>query len=337
MYRFAVVGCGKIAYRHAEQICKYGKIVACCDTDETRLNSFSQQYNAAPFSDAHDLFKQNEQQADIAVICTPNGLHKHHTVMALNANCHVICEKPMAIRSEDCLEMINTASANNKKLFVIKQNRHNPPVQELKNILSRQLLGNISGVQLNCFWNRDAAYYQSSWRGTLHLDGGILYTQFSHFIDLLHWLFGDVDNIQGLAANHFHKGIIEFEDMAIFNLRFKNGIVGNVYCTINAFQQNMEGSLTVFGEKGTVKIGGQYLNKMEYAVIQDYQVPALPAGNKPNNYGTYAGSMSNHDVEYENIIHHLQGLPSSVTSVEDAYKTVEMIERIYKAINVLNA
>jgi UDP-N-acetyl-2-amino-2-deoxyglucuronate dehydrogenase len=337
MYRFAVIGCGRIAERHAQEICKYGKIVACCDIEENKLSQFAKKNNAIPFLDADVLFNVNEHQIDIAVICTPNGLHKQHTVMALNAGCNVICEKPMAIRSEDCTEMITAANKNGKKLYVVKQNRYNPPVQELKKILSQKLLGNISGVQLNCFWNRDVTYYNSSWRGTRSLDGGILYTQFSHFIDLLYWFFGDVDTIHGLASNHFHKGVIEFEDTVVANLRFKSGVVGSIYLTINAFQQNMEGSITVFGEKGTIKIGGQYLNEIKYAVIRDYQVPILNKYKEPNQYGTYTGSMSNHDAEYEQIIRHMQNLPSSVTSAEEAYKTVELIERIYKTIQLQSA
>ena len=161
--------------------------------------------------------------------------------------------------------------------------------------------GKIYSVQLNCFWNRNPDY-ANSWKGTKNLDGGTLYTQFSHFVDLLYWLVGDVRNVQAYMGNYHHQGIIEFEDTGAVLLEFYNGAIGTINYTVNSFQKNMEGSLTIFGEKGTAKIGGQYLNELEYQQFDNYKIANLAEGNKPNNYGTYQGSMSNHDKIYDNLI-----------------------------------
>jgi predicted dehydrogenase len=227
--------------------------------------------------------------------------------------------------------MIKAAEKTNKRLFAIKQNRFNPPVEAVKKALDEGRLGKVYSVQLSCFWNRNPDYYQNSWKGTLKLDGGTLYTQFSHFVDLLYWMVGDVKNVNALMANYSHKGIIEFEDTGVVILEFYNGAIGTINYTVNSFQKNMEGSLTIFGEKGTVKIGGQYLNELEYQNIEGYRIENLPEGNKANNYGNYQGSMSNHDKVYDNLIEVLRNGASISTNSFEGLKTVEIIEKIYKA------
>ena len=184
---------------------------------------------------------------------------------------------------------------------------------------------------MSCFWNRNEDYYKDSWKGTKELDGGTLFTQFSHFIDLLYWMFGDVKSVSSLMKNSHHKNIIEFEDNGVSVIEFENGIIGSINYTVNACKSNMEGSLVIFGEKGTVKIGGQYLNELEYQSFENYEIKNLPLGNKPNNYGKYQGSMSNHDLVYKNIIDVLQNNAPISASGYEAMKTVEIIEKLYNS------
>lgn len=269
-------------------------------------------------------------ETDVVVVCTPNGLHAEHSIAALDAGFHVLCEKPMAIKTEDCARMIEAADRMKKSLFIVKQNRFNPPVVAVKKALEEKRLGKIYSIQLNCFWNRGADYYADSWKGTKDLDGGTLFTQFSHFIDLLYWMFGEVKNAHALLRNFHHQGIIGFEDTGVVTLEFVNGIIGTLNYTVNSHEKNMEGSLTIFGEKGTVKIGGQYLNELEYQNIEGYEIIGLSSGNPPNHYGHYVGSMSNHDKVYENLIDVLQNGGTIATGGFEGMKTVEIIEGIYR-------
>jgi UDP-N-acetyl-2-amino-2-deoxyglucuronate dehydrogenase len=327
---FILIGAGRIAARHAEHINKQGKLLAVCDIIETKAKALAEQYSV-PYYTNHTKMLEEIKEADVVSVCTPNGLHAIHSIDALKHGFHVLCEKPMAISSEDCREMINTAALYNKQLFIVKQNRFNPPVIALKKALDEKRLGKIYSIQLACFWNRDKAYYKNSWKGTKQLDGGTLYTQFSHFIDLLYWMFGDVKAVQSFLKNSAHQEIIEFEDSGVVALEFKNGIIGTINYTVNAYKKNMEGSLTVFGEKGTVKIGGQYLNELVYQEIEDYVITGLPAGNPPNNYGQYEGSMSNHGEVYKNLISILNSKADLATNSLEGLKTVEIIEKIYQS------
>ena len=333
--KFAIVGCGHIAQRHARQIQANGKLQAVCDNVYSKADELGKQYNSNIYYSLDDLLN-NEQSLDVLVVCTPNGLHAQHTITALNAGINVLCEKPMAITTADCNTMIKTAESNNKKLFVVKQNRFNPPVAAVKELLINGLLGKIYSVQLNCYWNRDASYYKQSWRGTKDLDGGTLFTQFSHFIDLLYWFFGDIKYAQAITANLAHRGIIEFEDTGIVALEFRNGIIGGINYTVNSFKHNMEGSLTIFADKGTIKIGGQYLNELEYQCAENFEIKNLPQGNGPNQYGTYIGSMSNHDKVYKNLVDVLLYNASMYADAWDGLKTVEIIEKIYNSAKNAN-
>lgn len=326
--KFALIGCGRIAQRHAEHISNNGILVAVCDNVKDKADDLALRYNARAYYRIEELLAA-EQGVDVISICTPNGLHAEHSIKSLNAGFNVLCEKPLATRVNDCGEMIKTAEKANKRLFAIKQNRFNPPVEAVKAAIDEGRLGKIYSLQLNCFWNRNSDYYHNSWKGTKDLDGGTLYTQFSHFIDLLYWMIGDVKSANALTANFAHKGIIEFEDTGVVLLEFYNGAIGAINYTVNSFGKNMEGSLTIFGEKGTVKIGGQYLNELEYQNIDGYSIDNLPAGNKSNNYGNYQGSMSNHDKVYENLVEVLQKNMAISTSAFEGLKTVEIIDKIY--------
>lgn len=328
--KFAIIGCGRIAQRHAEHISKFGELSAVCDIEIDKAEVLGNEYHAKPYKIIDDLLS-NERKVNVISICSPNGLHAEHSIRALNAGFNVLCEKPMAISVHDCGQMIQAAERNNRRLFVIKQNRFNPPVAAVKKAIDDGKFGKIYSVQLSCFWNRNDDYYANSWKGTKDMDGGTLYTQFSHFVDLLYWLIGDVKKANAFMNNYKHKDIIDFEDTGVIALEFYNGAIGTINYTVNSYGGNMEGSLTIFGEKGTVKIGGQYLNEMEYQNIEKFQFENLPEGNKANNYGHYQGSMSNHDEVYKNVIDVLQNGGAISTNSFEGLKTVEIIDKIYRA------
>ncbi len=328
--RFGIIGCGRIAQRHAEHIHSKGILVAACDTVKEKADAMASTYSAKAYYSLEEMLA-HEKEMDVVAVCSPNGLHAQHSIKSLQAGFHVLCEKPMAINVYDCGQMIQAAEKANKRLFAIKQNRYNPPVAAVKNLIDEGRLGNIMSIQLSCFWNRNPDYYKDSWKGTTALDGGTLFTQFSHFIDLLYWMVGDVKSVKSYMGNFNHEGIIEFEDTGVVILEFYNGAIGTINYTVNSYEKNMEGSLILFGEKGTVKIGGQYLNELEYQNIKDYKIENLPEGNKPNNYGNYVGSMSNHDKVYDNLIEVLQHNATITTNSFEGLKTVEIIEKIYSA------
>lgn len=335
MIHFALIGCGRIAQRHAEHINKFGKLVAVCDNVKEKADALANQYNARAYYNAVDLLA-NEKDINVVSICSPNGLHATHSIQALKAGFNVLCEKPMAINVSDCGEMIKVAEQMNKRLFAIKQNRFNPPVEAVKKVIDEGKLGKIFSVQLTCFWNRNADYYHNSWKGTKDLDGGTLYTQFSHFVDLLYWMVGDIKDVEAYTANYAHQDTIEFEDTGAVIIKFQNGAIGTINYTVNSYGKNMEGSLTIFGEKGTVKIGGQYLNELEYQNIEGYEIENLPTGNTANNYGNYQGSMSNHDKIYMNLVDVLENNASISTSAFEGLKTVEIIDKIYYKAKSIN-
>ena len=328
-FKFGIVGCGRIAQRHAEHIQIIGDLIAVCDTDIEKAKALGKKYGVRWFGNLKDMLADCPE-IDVISICTPNGLHAEQSIQALKAGHHVLCEKPMALTVADCSAMINTAERANRRLFIVKQNRFNPPVEAVKKLIDEDKLGKIYSVQLNCFWNRNEAYYSNSWKGTKDMDGGTLFTQFSHFIDLLYWFVGDVEWVTAKTANFHHRGIIEFEDTGMVILKFLNGAIGTVNYTVNAYKKNMEGSLTIFAEKGTIKIGGQYLNELEYQSLEGDPVTDLPPGNPPNNYGQYFGSMSNHDKVYQNLVSVLEGRGTIATSGMEGLKTVEIIEKIYR-------
>ncbi len=325
----AIIGCGRIGRRHAEQVQKAGKLVAVCDIIEERAASLAAEYGVNYYLSADEMLLK-EKGLTIAAVCTPNGLHAEHSILCLDAGLHVLCEKPLAITVAAGQKMLDAAVKNNKKLLVVKQNRYNPPVLALKDLLEKEKLGRIFSFQFNCFWNRPAEYYRNSWKGTKKMDGGTLFTQFSHFIDLLYWLLGDVKEAKAIISNFGHPAI-EIDDSGVVLLEMLSGATGTFNYTVNSYRQNMEGSFTVFGENGTVKIGGQYLNELEYQCIKDTEKILLTPGNTANNYGFYQGSMSNHDKIYENLVKAIYVPGHDFASAEEGLKTVEIIEKIYRA------
>jgi UDP-N-acetyl-2-amino-2-deoxyglucuronate dehydrogenase len=327
---FAIIGCGRIGHTHARLMQERGNLVAVCDNNLENATLLSRNVGCNAYHDYTRMLDAH-QEVDLVSVCTPNGLHAEHSIGSLKRGVHVLCEKPMAIKTTDCEEMIKAADAAAKHLFIVKQNRYNPPIIALKNLIEQGKLGKVYSLQINCFWNRNAEYYHNSWKGTSELDGGTLFTQFSHFVDLLYWIMGDVTDVQAVTDNFGHRGMIDFEDTGAAILRFVGGAIATINYTVNSFRKNMEGSITVFGEKGTVKVGGQYLNLLEYQEIEDCVISNLPKGNTSNNYGIYQGSMSNHDKVFDNIIDVLQNGGKMMTTPFEALKTVEIISRIYES------
>ncbi len=332
MIKFAIVGFGHIGMRHAEHILRnpFAVLTDICDIDSQKLASLTEREAINYYTDYSTMLQHT--QADVICVCTPNYLHATHTIQGLQKHKHVVVEKPMALSTEECQQMINVANQVQKIIFAVKQNRYNPPVAAVKDLLNKGILGKIYMLQVNCFWNRSDAYYaQSEWRGTKAKDGGCLFTQFSHFIDILYYLNGDVTSIKGSIENFAHQHNTEFEDSGSFVMQGENGSLINFNFSTCTFQKNMEGSIVILAEKGTIKIGGQYLNTIEFQNIEDTQLPEINITAKANNYGLYQGSMSNHDKMIQNVIDVLQNKATITTTAEEGKDVVSIIERMYAA------
>jgi len=309
---------------------RVGKLVSVCDIDKNKADDFGALYNSNAWYSIDDLLKQ-EKEIDVICVCTPNGLHAEHSIKSLQGGKHVLCEKPMCIAMEAAWSMIDTAHFFRRKLYIIKQNRFNAPIQFVKKLLDDGKLGKISSFQLNCFWNRPQQYYDGGWRGSKIMDGGLLYTQFSHFIDLLYWFLGDVEEVTGYRKNSGMRNYLEFEDTGTAILKMKTGALGNINYTINSFKRNVEGSFALFGEKGSIKIGGQYLNTIEWQSLDENIQFENEQTTKANDYGFYTGSMSNHHKVYDEFIKALDNKPNDLPKAGEALKTIEIIRKIYKA------
>lgn len=324
---FAVIGYGRIGKRHAAIIDGYenAELVAVCDIKEEKKGSV----NVPFFKNIKELLNAN-LSINVICICTPNGLHAEHALQVLEARKNVVIEKPMALKKVDCEAIIFKSLQVSKQVFCVMQNRYSPPAQWLYKVLNDSLLGKVYMVQINCFWNRDDRYYTpDTWHGSKDLDGGTLFTQFSHFIDIMYWLFGDITNIQAAFQNFSHKKTIDFEDTGLVHFDFINGGKGCFNYSTSIFNQNFESTLTVVGEKGTIKIGGQYMEKVEYCDIENYKMPVLPPSNPPNDYGIFKGSAANHHYIIENVVEVLNDKTTITTNALEGMKVVDIIERIY--------
>lgn len=331
--KFAIIGCGHIGKRHAAMIEQHpeAEVVALCDIkpkEKLDLAGFSH----LPFYNSINTLLKNHPESRVINICTPNALHADQALIALQANKSVVIEKPMDISSEKCREVIEESRRMNKQVFCVMQNRYSPPSVWLKNIMEEKHLGKIYMVQINCFWNRDERYYHKhTWKGTKKLDGGTLFTQFSHFIDMMFWLFGDIKNIRSTFHNFSHNGLTEFEDSGYINFDFVKEGTGSFNFTTSVYEKNLESSITIIGEKGTVKVGGQYMNEVVYCNIKGYTMPELAQSNPPNDYGCYKGSAANHHFIIENVVDTLKGRSHATTTAEEGLQVVDMIERMIKA------
>jgi UDP-N-acetyl-2-amino-2-deoxyglucuronate dehydrogenase len=329
--KFAVVGCGHIGKRHATMINNdpESELVALADNLPS-VKSLSDSYKIPYFSSLDELLS-SDVEFDVLSIATPNGLHEEHAIKGLQTGHHVVVEKPMALSKAGCERIIYEALHQHKQVFCVMQNRYSPPSVWLNEILRKKLLGDIYMVQINCYWNRDERYYtKGNWHGTKDLDGGTLFTQFSHFIDIMFWLFGDITNIHGKFSSFNHTGITEFEDSGFVNFDFVNGGMGCLNFSTSVWNQNLESSITIIAQHGTVKVGGQYMNEVQTCSIKDYVMPELAPVNPPNDYGPYKGSAANHHYIFQNVVNVLNGREAITTNALEGLKVVEIIEKIYK-------
>lgn len=336
--KFAVIGCGHIGKRHASMIKgnDHFELVALCDVKEKQALGL-EAYGDVPLFSSIEQLLDASIEIDAVAIASPNGFHEEHALKVLDRNCHIVVEKPMALTKAGCERVIFKALQKHKQVFCVMQNRYSPPSVWLKEILEKGILGKIFMVQTNCYWNRDDRYYKpdpktgkpTSWHGTKSLDGGTLFTQFSHFIDLMYWYFGDIKNIQARFNDFIHEKSTEFEDSGFVSFDFVDGGMGSLNYSTAIWDKNLESSITVIGEKGSVKVGGQYMNEVEYCHIENYVMPELPASNPPNDYGPYKGSAANHHYIYENISDVINSGGSITTNALEGLKVVDIIERIY--------
>lgn len=328
--KFAVVGQGHIGKRHAEMVRRNPncELVAVCDSlDKSKLGleSLTEKF----YNSLDDLLRAHPE-VEVVNVCTPNGLHAEHALKALDQNKHVVVEKPMALSKSDCEKIIYSALHHHKTVFCVMQNRYSPPSVWLKEIVDKKTIGDIYMVQLNCYWNRDDRYYKpGNWKGTQDLDGGTLFTQFSHWIDIMYWVFGDITNIQAKFADFNHQQSTAFEDSGFVSFDFVNGGMGCINYSTAVYDKNLESSLTIVGSKGSVKVGGQYMDQIEVCNIKDYTMPELAATNPANDYGAYKGSANNHHNVIENVVNTLQGSTKISTNALEGLKVVDIIERIY--------
>ncbi|MCB0397531.1 MAG: Gfo/Idh/MocA family oxidoreductase [Flavobacteriales bacterium] len=335
---FGVVGCGHIGKRHAEMIRQNpsAELVAWCDVRSPEEAGIPKD-SKVPFYNSMEEMLEKHPEIEVVNICTPNGLHAAQATYALKNNRHVVCEKPMGLSAANCERVISLALEKSKQVFCVMQNRYSPPSVWIKDVIDRKLLGEIYMVQLNCFWNRDERYYRpggkQGWKGRQDLDGGTLYTQFSHFIDIMYWLFGDITDIHGSFADFTHPDSTDFEDSGIVQFRFHEGGMGTLQYSTAVWDSNFESSLTIIGSQGTVKIGGQYMGEVTHCHIKDYEMPELDAPLPPNDYGSYKGSAANHHFVIENVVDTLNGLTSVTTNAMEGMKVVDIIERIYAVRN----
>ena len=329
--KFAIIGAGHIGKRHAEMVKRdsNAELVAMIDT-RSKEECGATDFEVPFFSSLEDLLK-SDIEFDIVNICTPNGLHAEQAILALENKKHVVCEKPMGLSKDSCEKVIFKSLQMSKQVFCVMQNRYSPPSEWIKSIVDNGILGDTFMVQLNCYWNRDDRYYKKdSWKGKQDLDGGTLFTQFSHFIDIMYWLFGDIDNIQGKFADFTHKDLTDFEDSGFVSFDFVNGGMGCINYSTAVQDTNLESSITIIGSKGSVKIGGQYMNEVEVCNIPGYEMPELAPTNPGNDYGAYKGSAANHNYVITNVIQTLKGKTTATTNALEGLKVVEIIERIYK-------
>ncbi len=333
--KFAVVGSGHIGKRHAEMIRRNpeAQLVAMCDIKPKE--TIGLQDLEVPFYSSMEEMLNAGLEIDVVCICSPNGLHAEHTLYALSQKKNVVIEKPLALTVADCEKIISKAFQVSRQIFCVMQNRYSPPSVWIKDVIEKRLLGKIYMVQLNCFWNRDDRYYTGkNWKGTPDLDGGTLFTQFSHFIDIMYWLFGDIKEIKGRFSDFNHNKTTAFEDSGIVFFNFVDGGMGSINYSTAIWDKNLESSMTIIGEKGSVKIGGQYMNEVEYCHIKDYTMPELPPVNPANDYGAYKGSAANHHYIIENVIDTIKGRTTITTNALEGLKVVDIIERIYVQRNL---
>ncbi len=327
-YGFAIIGCGFIGQKHARVLSELegAEITAVCDNVKDRAVEFGKKYKAKPYTDYAKLLKNKD--VDIVTLCTPSGMHAQMTIDAAKAGKHVVTEKPMALTLRGADKMMEECKKNNVRLFVIKQNRYNPPIKRLKEAIDKGRFGKIFLANTTIRWSRPQKYYNGDeWRGTLRMDGGVIMNQASHHIDLLRWLIGEVDSVFAKIGTLTHD--IEVDDTAAVVLRFKNGALGVIEATTGIFPKNLEGSVAVFGTKGSAKVGGSCVSKMDVWDFQDYENEddeIMKFSTLPPDVYAYS-----HREVFKNIIGALKTNKDPLISGIEGRKTLELIQAIYKS------
>jgi UDP-N-acetyl-2-amino-2-deoxyglucuronate dehydrogenase len=327
--RFALVGCGRIANNHFEALRKHqdrAEIVAVCDVDPRALDRAVGLTGAEGYGNLEEMLRRVE--ADIIVVTTPSGLHPEQTIQIAQSGRHVMTEKPMATRWEDGKRMVAACDAAGVRLFVVKQNRRNATLQLLKNAVDKKRFGRIYMVNLNVFWTRPPEYYNSAkWRGTWEFDGGAFMNQASHYVDLIDWIVGPVESLQAYTATLARD--IEVEDTGVISLRWRNGALGSMNVTMLTYPRNMEGSITVLGEHGTVRIGGVAVNEIQQ---WEFATPD-PDDDKVGDasYETTSVYGFGHPLYYDNVIKVLRGEAEPETDGREGLKSLEVLIAAYKS------
>ncbi len=314
--KFVVLGCGKIGQEHIKAIQEnpFSKLVAVCD------NKAKYRHPSITHFDSLEKLLLSALDFDVMCICTPNGLHAKHSIEVLKHKKHIVIEKPMALTKKEGEQIVFEALQNAKHVFCVMQNRYTKAMQFLKKAVEDNLFGKVYLVQINCFWNRDERYYTSeSWHGTTILDGGVLYTQFAHFIDLIHWLFGDIKNIQSHFKNYKHQTTTDFIDTGIVSFEFNSGGLGNMTFTTAVARKNFENIVNIITEKGTVQLKGQYMNEISYCDIEGLSNTLIKEENPKN-----------HQKVIDNVVAVLQNKQTITTNALEGLKVVEIIEKIYR-------
>ncbi|HEX8504310.1 MAG TPA: Gfo/Idh/MocA family oxidoreductase [Hymenobacter sp.] len=330
--RFAICGVGHIGRRHAALVARHpgAALVALIDVRADLRPGLAAEFPSVPFFASLEEFLHAGPPADVLTVATPNGCHAPQAVAGLRHGLHALIEKPIALTQADAETIVRTAQETGRLAFGVMQNRYSPPAAWLKQVVDEGRLGQVFLVQLNCFWNRDARYYRpGGWKGTQALDGGTLFTQFSHFVDLLYWVFGDVTNLSARFRDFAHAGLTEFEDSGLVTFDLVRGGSGTLSYSTAVWDRNLESSLTVVAERGSLRIAGQYMDKVEYCHLEGYDLPDLPPTNPANNYGSFQGSAANHVQVIENVVDTVQHRSSATTNALEGLKVVEIIERIY--------
>ena len=325
--RFALLGCGRIAQNHFASIKGHAdrsELVAVCDVNPAAMQAAVAQTGASPYPNLTSMLAKSN--ADIVVLTTPSGLHPEQAVESAAAGLHVMTEKPMATRWHDGLRMVKACDDAKVRLFVVKQNRRNATLQLLKNAVVQGRFGRIYMVNVNVFWTRPQEYYDSAaWRGTWEFDGGAFMNQASHYVDLLDWLIGPIESLQAYTATLARN--IEVEDTGVIGVKWRSGALGSMNVTMLTYPKNLEGSITVIGEKGTVRIGGVAVNE-----IQHWEF-AEPDGDdekvKHANYETTSVYGFGHPLYYDNVIKVLRGEAEPETDGREGLKSLETLIAVY--------
>ncbi len=327
--KIALIGCGRIAANHFAAFKAHPQaleLVDVCDIDPALLKAAVERTGVTGHATLTGMLKASS--ADVVALATPSGLHPQQAIEIAKAGRHVITEKPMATRWRDGLAMVEACDRAGVRLFVVKQNRRNATLQLLRRAVSAERFGRIYMVTVNVFWQRPQSYYDSAaWRGTWEFDGGAFMNQASHYIDLLDWLVGPVESVQAYTATLARD--IEVEDTGVMALRWRSGALGSVNVTMLTFPKNMEGSITILGEKGSVRIGGVAVNEIQRWEFSESH--EMDAEVKTASYETASVYGHGHPLYYENVIKTLRGEAEPETDGREGLRSLELLIASYKA------